>query len=70
MMAIDTAAKRFSLLNFGRQPVSPLFITDGTVNTGDKYHLLTLYYGIILDPPFPFDRFSGFILNIGRLGRR
>lgn len=49
-MAIDTAQKRFSMMNFGRQPILPLFIPDGSV---DRYHLLNLYSGIILDLPIP-----------------
>lgn len=47
-MAVDTAAKRFSMMNFGTQPIHPLFIPDGSINDGDKYHLLTLYSGISL----------------------
>lgn len=50
-MAIDTASKRFSMMNFGTQPIAPLFIPDGTVNDGDKYHMLTLYFGIALNSP-------------------
>lgn len=48
-MAIDTAAKRFSMMNFGRQPVFPLFPPDSSVDSGDQYHMLTLYSGIALE---------------------
>ncbi len=53
-MAVDNANKRFSILKMGGVLVSPLFIPDGTVNDGDKYHLLNLYFGIALDALVPF----------------
>lgn len=52
-MAIDTASKRFSMMNFGTQPISPLFIPDGSVDEGDRLHLLTLYSGISLSAVTP-----------------
>ncbi len=48
-MAIDTAAKRLSALNFGRGILLPF--PDGTIDSGDKATLLNLYRGIALDPP-------------------
>lgn len=46
-MAVDTAEKRMSALNFGL----PLFWTlpeaDGTVGQDDRQHLLGLYAGIL-----------------------
>ena len=48
-MAIDTAAKRLSALNFGRGILLPA--PDGTIDAGDKATLLNLYSGIALDPP-------------------
>lgn len=48
-MAIDTAAKRLSALNFGRGILLPA--PDGTIDAGDKATLLNLYRGIALDPP-------------------
>ena len=53
-MAVDNANKRFSILKLGGVLNSPSFIPDGTVNDGDKYHLLNLYFGIALDALVPF----------------
>ena len=52
-MAINTAARRYSILNFGRTPVFPLFIPDGSVDDGDRLHLLNLYSGIALSAVTP-----------------
>lgn len=48
-MAVDTASKRYSMINMGDAVISPLFIPDSTIDDGDKYHLLNLYFGIALD---------------------
>lgn len=48
-MAIDTAKKRLSALNFGRGILLPF--PDGTIDSGDKATLLNLYNGFTLDPP-------------------
>jgi hypothetical protein len=71
-MAIDTASKRFSMMNLGTVPTSPLFIPDGTINDGDKYHLLNLYFGIALGSPVEViaSKYRGFISNVNRLGLR
>lgn len=52
-MAIDTKAKRFSILNFGSAEggAELLIDPDGTIGSGDQYHLLDLYSGITLDAP-------------------
>lgn len=50
-MAIDTANKRFSMMNLGTQPIFPLFEPSGAITDGNKYHFLTLYDGIALDAP-------------------
>ena len=50
-MAIDTRAKRFSMLNFGLPPTLALFEADGTVDADDRAHMLNLYAGIALDAP-------------------
>lgn len=47
-MAIDTAAKRYSMMNFGRNPVIPMIIPDGTIGAPDRSHFLNLYSGIAL----------------------
>lgn len=51
-MAVDTRAKRFSMLNFGDGALNHvLFDVDGTVEAGDRAHMLGLYSGIALDAP-------------------
>jgi hypothetical protein len=63
-MAIDSASKRFSMMNFGTQPIFPLFPPAGiAVDDGDKYHLLGLYSGIGLSST-PAPVFSGTIADI------
>lgn len=48
---IDSASKRFSIMNM-RSPIRrPLFIPNGTIDDGDRYHLLNLYFGIALGFP-------------------
>ena len=47
-MAVDSAGKRYSILNFGNPIITPLIIPDGTVAAADKYHFLNLYSGISL----------------------
>ena len=49
-MAVDSARKRFSMMNFGSPIIMPLFIPDGTIDDEDRYHLLNLYYGINIGP--------------------
>ena len=55
-MAVDSAAKRFGMLNM-RSPIrKPLFIPDGTVDAIDRAHLLSRYGGnpfIAALPPHP-----------------
>ena len=48
-MAIDTRAKRFSMLNFGVPWPVALWEADGTIDADDRAHLLNLYAGITLD---------------------
>lgn len=53
-MAVDTAQKRFSMLNFGDgTTVHMLFQADATVDADDMYLLLDIYSGITLAPPVP-----------------
>lgn len=49
-MAIDTAAKRFSMMNMGAHH-RILIIPDGTISAPDRAHLLGLYSGIALAAP-------------------
>jgi hypothetical protein len=51
------------MLNFGRTPVYPLFIPDGSVDEGDRLHLLNLYSGISLSAVTP-PVFSGSLSNL------
>ncbi len=72
-MAVDTAQKRFSMLNFGWVPGVMLFEADGAVDADDRSHLLHLYSGITLDAgttggPFPHytrRRLSGGFIHHG-----
>ena len=50
-MAVDTAQKRFSILNMGWVPGQLLFEPDGTVDADDKAMCLHLYSGIALNNP-------------------
>ena len=53
-MAVDTAAKRFSMMNFVCGPgvhLVPMWEPDGAVDTDDRVHGLDLYGGITLDTP-------------------
>lgn len=48
-MAVDTRAKRFSMMNFVSRPLSvcsPLFEADGSVDADDRAQLLGLYGGL------------------------
>lgn len=48
-MAIDTKTKKLSVLNAGNPWPGPLFEPDGTIETGDKQHVLNLYSGITVE---------------------
>jgi hypothetical protein len=52
-MAVDTAGKRYSFINFGRPPPSALIIPDGTIAASDRAHFLNLYSGISLSAVSP-----------------
>ncbi len=45
-MAVDTKAKRFSMLSFSDGALLP--VADGSIGTADRAHLLWLYGGIAL----------------------
>ena len=48
-MSVDTAKRRFSMLNFGEgSTLYLLFKSDGAVNNDDRVHLLDLYNGFVL----------------------
>lgn len=48
-MAIDTKAKRFSMMNMGHPGATIILpAPDGTIDAGDRAHLLGLYSGITL----------------------
>lgn len=51
-MAVDTAEKRYSMMNFGDgTTIHLLFETDGTVDLDDRQHLLDCYSGISFAAP-------------------
>ena len=47
-MAIDTAAKRLSILDFGEETTPGIPYPDGTFNQADRQHFLWLYSGILV----------------------
>ena len=47
-MAIDTAQKRYSMMDFGSPYPIHLFEPDGAVDLDDRQHLLALYSGIVI----------------------
>ncbi len=50
-MAVDTAQKRFSMMQLGYWPEVIIFEQDGSVDADDRSHLLHLYGGITLSGP-------------------
>jgi hypothetical protein len=51
-MAVDTAEKRYSMINLGDGTnIHLLFETDGTVDLDDRQHLLDCYSGIAFGAP-------------------
>ena len=51
-MAVDTAEKRFSMLNFGDgSHIHVTFEVDGSIDLDDRQHLLDCYSGIGFDNP-------------------
>ena len=53
-MAVDTEAKRKSMLNYSSpNPGILVFLQGGGVSTGDRATLLHIYEGNALDPPVP-----------------
>ena len=69
-MAVDTAEKRFSMLNFGDgTTIHLLFETDGAVDGDDRQHLLDCYSGIAFGAPAGgVDELGSFNLQIGMSG--
>ena len=47
-MAVDTAAKRFSMMGFGGPVPQMVLVPDGTVGASGRADLLYLYSGIAL----------------------
>lgn len=50
-MAIDTAEKRFSIMNVGTPSTDTIIVADGTIAQGDRQHFLDLYSGILAGAP-------------------
>lgn len=71
-MALDTAAKRLSIIGFGVP--SYVFMPDGAVDDGDRLDVLGLYQGFAAgDPPDVGPgarRGGGFLRALGRLMNR
>lgn len=69
-MAVDTAAKRFSMMNFSDGVQVPM-LPDGTVGQGDKQHLLDCYAGIAFSngaAPAPAQRSRSIYTTVARSG--
>jgi hypothetical protein len=50
-MAIDTTEKKLSAISFRIGWICPLLpVADGSIDQGDKQHLLRLYSGILAGP--------------------
>ena len=67
-MAVDTAAKRFSMLVIDNLN-EMLFQVDGTVDTDDRAQLVGLYNGIALDLP-PVMMMGGIAVGVRRRRRQ
>lgn len=50
-MAVDTATKRFAMMNSGWVPTIPGIVPSGSVDAIDRAHLLNLYGGNAFDAP-------------------
>ena len=51
-MAVDTAEKRFSMMNFGDGTTIHLLPEpDGSIDLDDRQHLLDCYSGVAFGPP-------------------
>jgi hypothetical protein len=62
-VALDTAAKRLSMLNFGSPVISPsaLILPDGEIDQGDSQSLLWGYSGILWPSEFtPYSEIISF----------
>ena len=66
---IDTAEKRLSMLDFGLETQVALPFPTGTIDAGERLHLLWLYSGFGSGPPPPVTQppWAGFIGNTGRM---
>jgi len=67
-MAVDTAEKRFSMINLGTDDNAMLFEVDSAVDLDDRQHLLGCYSGIAFASPggeVMFGRHLRFIPGIG-----
>lgn len=64
-MAIDTAAKQMSMLNFGDGTnIYVLPIPDGAYDSADRQHLLDLYSGIAFGGAAPAGRPPVFLRRV------
>lgn len=69
-MAVDTAKKRFSMMNFSDGVVIPFAAPSGALTQGDKQHLLDCYSGIdFAGAPAPVVVERSRIIYAGRSGR-
>ncbi len=57
-MAVDTPAKRFSMMNTINRTLAPMFEVDGAVDKDDRQHLLLMYGGIAFGSPGGEEQFG------------
>lgn len=73
-MAVDTAEKRLSILDFeGPAGMPGLPFASGAVSEAERLHFLWLYSGISPNPPTPGGGYVAptyFIVNCGRMMNR
>ena len=65
-MAVDSKAKRFSMLNFAKGYVL-LPDPDGTLGASDRMHRLGCYAGIVASVPVPTQAGIGHLLPVDRM---
>lgn len=65
-MPVDTAAKRFSMMNLGSYiHLVVLMPPDGTIGQGDRQHLLDCYSGVLFAGGAPAAESRSLILQLG-----
>lgn len=66
-MAVDTAAKRFSMMGFGSPIPAMLPVPSGTVGASPRADLLFLYFGLSLEVATAVSHVWGYIVDASRM---